>query len=155
MFGIMYFLYFEYSHMKNVQYPYKDRIEEGIQPIVISLERIASRGLVALLGRPYIFGWSVHPRDTWASNGWSGHESPQGKCRTSPGHTKSGSCWEINKNPAVFPQQKHLREMFVALVFCVKLWAEIRWWFKNLKSVYWDYTRYRWDGTCGSIHSAM
>ena len=56
MFGIMYFLYFEYSHMKNVQYPYKDRIEEGIQPIVISLERIASRGLVALLGRPYIFG---------------------------------------------------------------------------------------------------
>lgn len=34
--------------MKNVQYPYKDRIEAGIQPIVISLERIASRGLVAL-----------------------------------------------------------------------------------------------------------
>ena len=104
-----------------------------------------------LLGRPYMLGSSVHPRDTWASNGWSGHESPQGKCRTSPGHTKRGSCWEINKSPAVFPQQKYLREMSVASFFCVKLWAEIRWWFKNLKSVYWD--QLYWNDWTGKVQN--
>lgn len=128
MFGILYFhvlpikpSYFEYEYMKHVQYPYKDRIEAGIQPIVISLERIASRGLVALFWvgltysvHPFIQETHEHQTDGQAM---SHHKANVVLHLATP---KGGSCWEINKNPAAFPQQKYLREMSVALFFLCK-----------------------------------